>query len=104
MLIRSISKQKKSLDDRILSHEKNYRDNVSRIYKELNDNIHDAWQTYHDEVDSLAESIRSQMGLFDRFETKTELTTGDLLDNLKSQVEGLTGWREGESQRGSWKN
>lgn len=85
---------KKSLDSKILSHEKSYKDSVSKVYKELNNNIREAWQSYHDEVDSLAESIRSQMGLFDRFEVKTELNTGDLLDNLKSQVEGLTNWRE----------
>ena len=64
------------------------------MYQELSENIRDAWQSYRDEVDSLTDSIKSQMNLFERFEASTELSTSDLLDNLQSQVEGLTEWRE----------
>lgn len=85
---------KKSLDDSIVSQEKQYKDSVSKVYQELSENIRDAWQSYRDEVDSLTDSIKSQMNLFERFEASTELSTGDLLDNLQSQVEGLTEWRE----------
>ena len=84
---------KKKLEDKLLDIEESYKDKVSQVYKDLNQNIKDAWDNYHAEVDSLTDSIKSQMSLFDRFESSTELTTKDLLDNLESQVDGLEGWQ-----------
>lgn len=85
---------KKKLDDQLLSREKAYKDGVSKVYKELKENIQEAWDSYHDQIDSVAESISSQMGLFDKFEASTEKSTGELLENLQSQVEGLSQWRD----------
>ena len=84
---------KKKLDSQILSVEQKYSDSVSKVYQDLNKNINDAWDNYHDQVDSLADSIRSQLNLFDEFDLTTEQTTDSLLKNLESQVEGMTVWR-----------
>ena len=84
---------KKKLDSQILSVEKKYSDSVSKVYQDLSKNINDAWDNYHDQVDSLADSIRSQLNLFDEFDFSTEQTTDSLLKNLESQVEGMTVWR-----------
>ena len=84
---------KKKLDSQILSVEKKYSDSVSQVYQDLSKNINDAWDNYHDQVDSLADSIRSQLNLFEEFDFSTEQTTDSLLKNLESQVEGMTVWR-----------
>ena len=84
---------KKKLDSQILSVEKKYSDSVSQVYQDLSKNINDAWDNYHDQVDSLADSIRSQLNLFEEFDFTTEQTTDSLLKNLESQVEGMTVWR-----------
>lgn len=85
---------KKDLNTQLLTAEKSYKDNVSRVYQELNENIKSTWEDYRNEVDSLISSIKSQMGLFDRFEAETDLTSSNLIDNLESQVEGLENWQE----------
>ena len=84
---------KKKLDSQILSVEQKYSDSVSKVYQDLSKNINDAWDNYHDQVDSLADSIRSQLNLFEEFDFSTEQTTDSLLKNLESQVEGMTVWR-----------
>lgn len=84
---------KKKLDSQILNVEKKYSDSVSQVYQDLSKNISDAWDNYHDQVDSLADSIRSQLNLFEEFDFTTEQTTDSLLKNLESQVEGMTVWR-----------
>lgn len=84
---------KKKLDNQILNVEKKYSDSVSQVYQDLSKNISDAWDNYHDQVDSLADSIRSQLNLFEEFDFTTEQTTDSLLKNLESQVEGMTVWR-----------
>lgn len=84
---------KKALNDQLVSTEKEYKETISKIHKELSENIQSAWKGYQDELDSVSKSIKSQMGLFDRFEAETELTAEDLLDNLESQVYGLRDWQ-----------
>lgn len=85
---------KKSLNEQMEANEKSYQENVTKIHEDLSKDIADAWQSYYDQVDSLADSIRSSMGLFDYFDMSTELTSDDLINNLSSQVEGLESWRE----------
>lgn len=85
---------KKDLNEQMEANEKSYQENITRIHEELSEDISSAWQSYYDQVDSLADSIRSSMGLFDYFDMGTELTSDDLINNLESQVEGLESWRE----------
>lgn len=85
---------KKSLNEQMEANEKSYQENITKIHEDLSKDIADTWQSYYDQVDSLADSIRSSMGLFDYFDMSTELTSDDLINNLESQVEGLESWRD----------
>lgn len=44
--------------------------------------------------DSVSESVQSQMELFSQFKGEAELTTQELLDNMQSQVDGITQWAD----------
>lgn len=43
---------------------------------------------------SVKESIEGAMGVFDAFEIETDVTGKQLLENLKSQISGITEWAE----------
>lgn len=85
---------KKKLNEQLVANEESYKENITRIHEELNENIQNAWKSYYDQVDSLTDSIKSSMGLFDYFDMGTDLTSEDLIANLESQVEGLERWQE----------
>lgn len=48
----------------------------------------------------LSEVIKNQMNLFDEFQSKSQLTTDELLKNMQSQVDGITKWSENLSLLG----
>ena len=83
---------KKSLNKKMADIEQDYADKVSKTNKELRENIQALQEAYSSEVKSRAKEIMDSMSLFDEFSATTELTTGDLLKNLKSQVTGLQEW------------
>jgi len=72
--------------------EQDYADKISKTNRELKENIQALQDTYASEVKSRTREIMSSMSLFDEFTASTELTTEDLLKNLKSQVKGLREW------------
>lgn len=43
---------------------------------------------------SLTDTIASQIDLFSQFRGEAELTTGELLGNMQSQIDGITQWSE----------
>lgn len=83
---------KKSLDDKLASIEQDYADKVSRTYEELDKNIRSLQDSYDSNLKSRAKEIAGSLGLFDKFDSSTENTTGSLLENLQSQVTGLKEW------------
>lgn len=85
---------KKDLNDRMLEAEEDYTDKVANAYKDLNDKIKDLNNQYKDAVNQRADQIKSAYGLFDAFDSSTDLTADDLLNNLQSQVDGLKQWRK----------
>ncbi len=44
--------------------------------------------------EDLSETIQRQMSLFDEFNSKSQLTTEELLNNMQSQIDGITTWSE----------
>ena len=48
--------------------------------------------TYRELRDTVAEVVESQMDIFSKFEKKTEVSAQDMLDNMKSQIDGVTEW------------
>ena len=85
-------KAKKSLNNKMTDLEQDYADKVKKINKDLTESIKDLQDAYKDELTSRTKDISSSMSLFDEFTATTELSTDDLLNNLKSQVKGLREW------------
>lgn len=92
---------KKSLDKQILDAEKSFTTKKEKLYENLSRNIKALEDSYADKLASKTKSIMDAMSLFDKFTAKTDLSTKDLLDNLKSQVTGLQDWTNnlGELER-----
>lgn len=53
-----------------------------------------AQAAYEEMCSSLTETISSQMNLFDEFNSKSEISKEQLLENMQSQVEGISGWAD----------
>lgn len=53
-----------------------------------------ASQAFQDMYDSVSESVHDQLNLFAEFNGKAELTTQELLNNMQSQVEGISRWAD----------
>lgn len=85
---------KKELTEKIADLETDYNEKVQSANEELIQSIQDVTDAYNDSVQSRADAIVSSMNLFDLFEISTDNTGEDLLNNLQSQVDGLTTWRE----------
>ena len=47
--------------------------------------------------DSVSDAINSQLDIFTKFDDKSELTGDDLLENMKSQLDGVRKWGDGLS-------
>lgn len=54
----------------------------------------EAIAAYNEMCDSLSETVSKQINLFEKFNGKAELSTQELLDNMQSQVDGVTMWSE----------
>lgn len=54
----------------------------------------EAVAAYNEMYESLSETVSKQINLFDKFNGKAELSTQELLDNMQSQVDGVTMWSE----------
>ena len=53
-----------------------------------------AIDAYKDSFKSLYDQIEGSIKIFDKFNTDTELTSEEILENMKSQIEGITEWSE----------
>lgn len=83
---------KKNLDDKLADLEKSHADKTAKTQADLQKNISSLWDKYQSDLKSKTKDIASSLNLFEPFEKKTEKTTANLLDNLKSQVTGLKEW------------
>ncbi len=84
---------KEDLNDQLLTAEEDYSQKVAAAYQNLNDKIQDLNQEYRDAVDSRTDEIRNAFGLFDEADMSTDLTSGQLIHNLQSQVDALHSWQ-----------
>lgn len=53
-----------------------------------------AIDAYKDEFKSLYDSIESSINIFEKFNMETETTSDEILENMRSQIEGVTKWSE----------
>lgn len=49
---------------------------------------------YNEMYESAEDSIRSQIGLFDEFDSKVDMSRKKMIENLQSQVEGVRKWSD----------
>ncbi len=72
----------------ILTLEREYKDNVSEIWEELDKEVSELQKNYDDTLASRAESIANSMNLWDEA-TKNKVTGAELKKNLQTQVKTL---------------
>lgn len=53
-----------------------------------------AIDAYKEEFESLYDSIESSINIFEKFNMETETSSEEILENMKSQIEGVTKWSE----------
>lgn len=51
-------------------------------------------KAYNDMIDSLSDTIKNQMNLFEEFKEKTKVSVDEILKNMQSQVEGVSRWAD----------
>lgn len=61
---------------------------------DLTDMAMETSQAFQDMYDSVSESVSGQMNIFSEFNGSAALSTQELLDNMRSQVVGLTEWAD----------
>lgn len=76
-----------SVDDLMID----FGDTMSSITEGLGD-VGGTSATTKDAIKDLASTIRGSISLFDEFQLETELTADQLLNNMQSQIFGLTDW------------
>ncbi len=54
----------------------------------------EAQAAFAEMYEAVSETVSSQMSLFEEFDGKAELTTEKLLENMQSQVDGITQWSD----------
>lgn len=75
----------KSIND----SEKTFKDSLKTAYKNLTKQIDQIWKQYEEDVKSRAKTLQNSTGLFDFFESSSYESSDTLLENLRSQTEGL---------------
>lgn len=53
-----------------------------------------AIDAYKEQFNSLYDSIESSINIFEKFNMETETTSDEILENMRSQIEGVTKWSE----------
>lgn len=88
--------------DTIKSDEESMVEHMKETYSELRDaisgTIKDATDPLKSSLDTQVELLQSgldaQIDLFDKFELDTEVTSESILENMRSQIKGVSEWRD----------
>jgi hypothetical protein len=67
--------------------------NLVKIHSEASSTLQDFFDKYADMKDTITDLIDSQIDGFDALELKSETTSQTMIDNIKSQIAGLTKWQ-----------
>lgn len=89
---KELAKTKKSYTDECKKIDKEYLADVKKVNTQLKEDIQSVIDKYDEKVKSRKESILSELGLFDAFESSTEYSSEKLIQNLKMQVQALDDW------------
>nr|WP_255723595.1 phage tail tape measure protein [Sporosarcina sp. ACRSL] len=84
----------KAINDEVTKTNEEYAGKMTVINDKLREEEKKLTDEYEKSLDDRAKSLQNFIGVFDFFEVKIEKTGGDLLDNLKSQVNGFVRWQQ----------
>lgn len=80
--------------DEAITKNKDLVDSVALSTEATESQLQRAQFAYENMRDSLKEVIDSQIDIFSEFKTDTELTSGQLIKNMESQLNGVTKWSD----------
>ena len=81
---------KQALQDKEKELTEQYKDDIAKVYSDLNDKIAELNKGYEDAVNDRKNAILNVFNLFDAYEKKESVTKETLQNNLQSQVDAIT--------------
>lgn len=79
----------KSMNETIQEDQNEMVENTKKAYNSLRDSLANS---FRDATDPLKVSLDTQIDLFKKFETETEVAKTEILENMKSQLVGIKEW------------
>ncbi len=90
--LKEVKKELKTAKKEITEGTKEFTKNMKTAYEEMQSSIADSLKSY---MDPLSVSLDTQIDMFKKFEEATdEVSASSLLENMKSQVEGIQSWND----------
>ena len=90
--LKETKKELKKAKKEITEGTKEFTKNMKEAYEDMQTSIADSLSSY---MDPLSISLDTQIDMLKKFEESTdEVTASSLLENMKSQVEGVTSWND----------
>lgn len=89
-------KKHQAIDKKIKDAEKKLKDSLyapvkkmAEAYSKMRDDIKSSLKSY---IDVLSLNINTQLDMFKKFGEESEVSSTELLDNMKSQIDGISKW------------
>lgn len=83
----------KAVSEELATINEKYATKIADVNKNLKDEEEKLTKVYEDAVKDREKSLRNLDGIFEAFEMKVDKSGQDLLNNLKSQVDGFKTWQ-----------
>ncbi|WGT40149.1 hypothetical protein QH639_05030 [Lysinibacillus sp. 1 U-2021] len=83
----------KAVSEELATINEKYATKIADVNKNLKDEEEKLTKVYEDAVKDREKSLRNLGGIFEAFEIKVDKSGQDLLNNLKSQVDGFKTWQ-----------
>ncbi|UKJ44286.1 hypothetical protein [Lysinibacillus sp. ACHW1.5] len=83
----------KAVSEELATINETYSSRISEVNKNLKEEEEKLTKVYEDAVKDREKSLRNLGGIFEAFEVKIDRSGNDLLNNLKSQVDGFKAWQ-----------
>lgn len=71
-----------------------WKGQAKEVSTEVATSFYEVTSAYEEMQTKAEESVHSQIGLFDEWDSKVEMTSKDILENLQSQISGMENWAD----------
>lgn len=85
----ALERSEKDLWENLTDIERKYAETVEEIYTSLTDDIQKVWDDYYTEIDNRTKDILKQFSLFEAFEKGDFVSSGSLINNIRTQITAL---------------